>query len=74
LVIAGFAVREGVEAWRGESCCAPPTALLTSDAATTTEAAAAEAGCIDDCCRPALQQADQPNARPEAVLEPGEER
>jgi divalent metal cation (Fe/Co/Zn/Cd) transporter len=74
LVIAGFAVREGVEAWRGESCCAPPTALLTSDAATATEAAAAEAGCIDDCCRPALQQADQPNARPEAVLEPGEER
>ena len=38
LVIAGFAVREGVEAWRGESCCPPPTALLTSDSGTATGA------------------------------------
>jgi hypothetical protein len=45
LVIAGFAVREGVEAGRGESCCPRPTALLTGDANTATEAAAAEAGC-----------------------------
>jgi hypothetical protein len=74
LVIAGFAVREGVEAWRGESCCPPPTTLLTSDPATGTEAEAAEAGCLDDCCRPAAQHADQPNARSEAVLEPGGER
>jgi Co/Zn/Cd efflux system component len=77
LVIAGFAVREGVEAWRGESCCPPPTALLTSDVGTATEAEvaeAAEAGCIDDCCRPAVQHADQPNACPDVVLEPGEER
>jgi divalent metal cation (Fe/Co/Zn/Cd) transporter len=29
LVIAGFAVREGVEAWRGDSCCATSGALLT---------------------------------------------
>jgi divalent metal cation (Fe/Co/Zn/Cd) transporter len=28
LVIAGVAVREGVEAWRGDTCCAPPSALL----------------------------------------------
>ena len=28
LVIAGFAVREGLEAWRGDSCVTPPTALL----------------------------------------------
>lgn len=36
LVIAAVAVREGLEAWRGEGCCAP----ATSD----TE------GCSDGCC------------------------
>lgn len=40
LVIAGVAIKEGLEAWRGEGCCAP--------------AAEAEApvACSDDCCRP----------------------
>jgi divalent metal cation (Fe/Co/Zn/Cd) transporter len=28
LAIAGLAVREGIEAWRGDTCCAPPAALL----------------------------------------------
>lgn len=31
LLIAAFAVREGVEAWRGDACCAP-VSVLTSDA------------------------------------------
>lgn len=31
LVIVGFAVREGLEAWRGESCTTPP-AVLTGEA------------------------------------------
>ena len=36
LVIAGVAVKEGVEAWRGDSCTAPPAALLgPRDAADT---------------------------------------
>ena len=74
LVIAGFAVREGVEAWRGESCCPPPTALLTSDASTATAAAAAEAGCVDDCCGPAVNHTDQSSAQPEVGLESGEGR
>ena len=39
LVIAGFAVREGVEAWRGDACCTPVGALLAGDD-----------GCDDDCC------------------------
>lgn len=40
LVLAGLAVREGVNAWRGESCCAPrPGAAATSDA------------CAAGCCR-----------------------
>ena len=40
LVIAGFAVREGVLAWRGDTCCAPVSALI------------ADQPCVDDCCRP----------------------
>ena len=38
LVIAGVAVREGVETWRGEGCCAGPN--LDPHAAS----------CEDDCC------------------------
>jgi len=38
LVIAGFAVKEGLEAWRGDSCVTPPAALLGSpNAADSTE-------------------------------------
>ena len=37
LLIAGVAVREGREAWRGESCCAAPVTV-------------AERACEDDCC------------------------
>lgn len=36
LAIAGLAVREGTEAWRGQSCCIP----------------GATSGCADDCCAP----------------------
>ncbi|MDO8143566.1 MULTISPECIES: cation diffusion facilitator family transporter [unclassified Isoptericola] len=28
LVIAGFAVREGLEAWRGDACCTPVAAMV----------------------------------------------
>jgi divalent metal cation (Fe/Co/Zn/Cd) transporter len=38
LVIAAVAVREGREAWRGDSCCSPSAAGLSS------------AGCADACC------------------------
>lgn len=31
LVIAGFAVREGLEAWRGDACTVPVSALTQSD-------------------------------------------
>lgn len=37
LLIAGVAVKEGRESWRGESCC---TAPISAD----------EDGCEDDCC------------------------
>jgi Co/Zn/Cd efflux system component len=31
LVIAGVAVKEGLEAWRGDSCSAPPSALFADE-------------------------------------------
>jgi divalent metal cation (Fe/Co/Zn/Cd) transporter len=39
LVIAGIALREGLETWRGEGCCASGPNLDP-----------AQAGCEDDCC------------------------
>lgn len=42
LGIAVVAVREGVEAWRGDPCCATPVSVLTGE----READA----CEDDCC------------------------
>jgi divalent metal cation (Fe/Co/Zn/Cd) transporter len=46
LVIAAVAVKEGREAWRGDSCCAP--ALVTL--APGTDACGCGPGCDDDCC------------------------
>lgn len=43
LVIAGFAVREGLEAWRGEACAVPITALTGED-----PVAGHTGGCGDD--------------------------
>lgn len=42
LVIAGFAIREGIEAWRGDACCAAPVAVLTGEQ---------EDECCSDGCR-----------------------
>jgi divalent metal cation (Fe/Co/Zn/Cd) transporter len=41
LAIAAIAVREGIQTWRGESCCAAPA---------LTPAGASAAGCCDDDC------------------------
>lgn len=41
LVIAGLAVREGLEAWRGDACCAPAAALVDPDGGERRET---------DCC------------------------
>jgi divalent metal cation (Fe/Co/Zn/Cd) transporter len=45
LIIAAVAIREGLEAWRGEGCaCGPtPTGELALEAT-------ADDGCADDCC------------------------
>lgn len=47
LVIAGVAVKEGVEAWKGDNCCAP-NAALHATATTAPEACGCRPGC--DCC------------------------
>jgi divalent metal cation (Fe/Co/Zn/Cd) transporter len=44
LVIAAVAVKEGREAWRGDTCCTPATALKASAAGDAGE------GCTDGCC------------------------
>ena len=43
LVIAGVAVKEGIQAWRGDACCTPVGALLSTDDS-------APGGCTDGCC------------------------
>jgi divalent metal cation (Fe/Co/Zn/Cd) transporter len=45
LVIAGVAVREGIEAWRGDRCCGPAAALHPAEQATCD----CGPDC-DDCC------------------------
>lgn len=50
LVIAAIAVREGVQAWRGDSCCAPTAALFETSGGDGERADAGECGCGDGCC------------------------
>jgi hypothetical protein len=40
-VIVGVAVKEGIEAWRGEGCCV----------SSPLDGAGFEPGCDHDCCR-----------------------
>lgn len=42
LVIAGFAVREGINAWRGDACCATSVSELTASGSASV--------CRDGCC------------------------
>lgn len=45
LVIAVFAVREGLEAWRGDACCAAPVAVLTGEREAESCSCADEEAC-----------------------------
>lgn len=48
LVIAAFAIREGVEAWKGDGCCAVPVSALTGEGDVDV--------CRDGCCgQPSLR-------------------
>ena len=42
LLIAGVAIKEGRESWRGESCCTAPVVARSAE----------DACCCDDCCTP----------------------
>ena len=50
LIIAGVAVKEGIEAWRGDTCCTPPSALLARLDTDQLDDCCGEDGCTDDCC------------------------
>lgn len=50
LVIAAVAVREGLEAWRGDACCSPAAALRTDSVDATGDRCGP--GCADACCAP----------------------
>jgi hypothetical protein len=52
LVIAAVAVREGREAWRGDSCCAPLGIEPPDNHEDPDGARDRETGCADDCCGP----------------------
>lgn len=48
LVIAAVAVREGVEAWRGDTCCSPAAALRPDTARSSSGRCGP--GCAGACC------------------------
>ncbi|WP_087508341.1 cation transporter [Cellulomonas iranensis] len=50
VVIAAFAVREGVDAWRGDACCAPGHRPTRGDAAHPTADHCDDGCCDDGCC------------------------
>lgn len=52
LVVAAVAVREGVQAWRGDSCCAEPlTGPHPTPATAGGDGCGCGPGCTDACCR-----------------------
>ena len=53
LIIAAVAVREGLEAWRGEGCCGPTAASTLPSAHESPTASVAQGRCGDACCHDA---------------------
>ncbi|HVM26613.1 MAG TPA: cation transporter [Mycobacteriales bacterium] len=53
LVIAAVAVREGIKALQGDTCCTPVAVLLTAPDAVVGSSCGCGPGCDDGCCRPA---------------------
>jgi divalent metal cation (Fe/Co/Zn/Cd) transporter len=60
LLVGALAMKEGLEAWRGEGCCVPP-AVGTGPA------------CADGCCDPQVGQPDLPGPSPWPTM-PSEQR
>ncbi len=61
LAIAGVAVREGVQAWRGDSCCSPVASLHPN--AHADHDCGCEADVNDVCCGAASKTAAEPEHR-----------
>jgi divalent metal cation (Fe/Co/Zn/Cd) transporter len=55
LVIAAVAVREGMQAWRGEACGCEPAGISTDDGAGGV--CGCDDGCTDSCCAPTNETA-----------------
>ncbi|WP_138732567.1 cation transporter [Modestobacter excelsi] len=66
LVIAVVAVREGVQAWRGEGCCAPASPGGHSPAGSDADGRGTRCGygCTSGCCAPVAPQTLQLTVRP----------
>jgi divalent metal cation (Fe/Co/Zn/Cd) transporter len=56
LIIAAVAIREGIEAWKGEGCCAPGDPDADVDDCGCTD------GCTDACCAPATAEPAAPQS------------
>lgn len=72
LIIAAVALREGVEAWRGEGCCAP----AGPDIDAHEPGCGCGDGCSDACCAPSAAAPEtfqiMPRGRPDdAAVDPG---
>jgi divalent metal cation (Fe/Co/Zn/Cd) transporter len=50
LVIAAVAVREGIEAWRGEGCCVPARPSQGTASGHAADGCGCDDGCTDACC------------------------
>lgn len=51
LIIAAVAIREGLQAWRGDSCCSPAAALRANESASAgNDDCACGPDCADACC------------------------
>ena len=68
LIIAAVAVREGIEAWRGENCACTP-ALPGDSTGQASEGCGCDDGCTDACC------AETAPATPDSLsITPGPDR
>jgi hypothetical protein len=48
LVIAGVAIREGIQTWKGEGCCSPIDAGASDEAGCGCAAGCSDTGCQSD--------------------------
>ena len=67
LVIAGIAVKEGVDAWRGDACCAAPSHGTTADRAPQAARIGLKKECADIDCAPTTLASGRRSADPRIV-------